>query len=446
MMPARPVIGKILHRRGRSAGQRTSRDLAPTSAVESLSKWNIQGLDSAQVESKSSTTPGCRASSGANFQAGTSLRPKDHPAFKALYPNTSSYFSLHQHARSEDIQASIHANDSRRLKPKENVAPPIFRPRMQGRQLNEHRTQRLLQPDKATFPGCPSYELTSSSEVEPRGEIQQARLQGHPLPGAPRLAHRIEAKLQNESCPPQRSPVKARRHTIGAPILSYDGRPRTLARKSNYGNLRDASEDDRWRRHSMPINQAASISTAPLLNRAHLNKPLPPIPCDASEKPIQLRTAHRPAESTSTKGLQRPQPWSASGRLHHDVATTLHEQWEPAVTHETVTRRVHEVREHQIFPQVHNHHVHHRTQPVVDLELLPARHFVPVDGGYAEVNEYDLPSHARPTAEWLRAETMAKLYPKREGRSPVNNNEAPTLEGVERNFDGNARHRPPMRT
>ncbi|RYP72347.1 hypothetical protein DL771_004321 [Monosporascus sp. 5C6A] len=78
-----------------------------------------------------------------------------------------------------------------------------------------------------------------------------------------------------------------------------------------------------------------------------------------------------------------------------DVGTEM--SYNPAVTHETVRPKVHEVKEEQIYREVHNYDVYHRVQPVYDVEILPPKHFVPgPDGALTEVSEQDLPCTGQP--------------------------------------------------
>jgi hypothetical protein len=48
-----------------------------------------------------------------------------------------------------------------------------------------------------------------------------------------------------------------------------------------------------------------------------------------------------------------------------------------AVVHETVFPEIHHIRHEDITREIHNHHVYNRTLPIVDVQVLPARHFVP---------------------------------------------------------------------
>ncbi|KAI1213378.1 uncharacterized protein F4807DRAFT_470741 [Annulohypoxylon truncatum] len=77
-----------------------------------------------------------------------------------------------------------------------------------------------------------------------------------------------------------------------------------------------------------------------------------------------------------------------------------------AVTHETVRPYVHEIKEEQIHREIHNHDVYHRVQPVYDVEVLPARHFVPGSAGaLVEVSEDDLPECTGSNQKWHIGET-----------------------------------------
>nr|POE51800.1 hypothetical protein CFP56_26007 [Quercus suber] len=91
--------------------------------------------------------------------------------------------------------------------------------------------------------------------------------------------------------------------------------------------------------------------------------------------------------------------------------TTVHERWAPAVTHETIVENVHEIREQVITREIHTHHYYHRILPVIDIEVLPARHFVPMEGGYAEIAEEEVPGRGGKNAQWMIAEMVSKMLP-----------------------------------
>ncbi len=78
-----------------------------------------------------------------------------------------------------------------------------------------------------------------------------------------------------------------------------------------------------------------------------------------------------------------------------------------AVVHETVHQDVHHVREELIRREIHEHDVYHRILPVVDVEVLPARHFLPVEGGgLVEISADEVPGR---TNNWVLAETVSQI-------------------------------------
>lgn len=82
--------------------------------------------------------------------------------------------------------------------------------------------------------------------------------------------------------------------------------------------------------------------------------------------------------------------------------TTVHEVWAPAVTHETITHPVHEIREERITREIHEDHVYHRILPITDVQVLPARHFVRTDSGLKEMKiEEKVLGRARKQAQRL---------------------------------------------
>ncbi|KAK8055409.1 hypothetical protein PG993_000636 [Apiospora rasikravindrae] len=73
----------------------------------------------------------------------------------------------------------------------------------------------------------------------------------------------------------------------------------------------------------------------------------------------------------------------------------------PAVTHEHVRPEVREVREERIERHIHNYDIYPQIQPIYDLEILPARHFIEdADGNRIEVAESDLPCCTGENQRW----------------------------------------------
>ena len=151
-----------------------------------------------------------------------------------------------------------------------------------------------------------------------------------------------------------------------------------------------------------------------------------------------LATVSRPARGLSAPprplhSLRRPGKGGRIVDLSSTEDTTLHERWAPAVTHETIREDVHAIREEVITREIHNHHVFHRVLPIVDIEVLPARHFVPVEGGYAEISEDEVPGRTGPNTQWVIAETMSKMLPESKGPVIPQHFSASRFEGPEYN-------------
>ena len=75
--------------------------------------------------------------------------------------------------------------------------------------------------------------------------------------------------------------------------------------------------------------------------------------------------------------------------------------------HENVQKQVHHVREEVITREIHDHDVYHRILPVIDVEVLPPRHFLPVEGGgLVEISASEVPGRGK---NWVIAETASKI-------------------------------------
>lgn len=96
--------------------------------------------------------------------------------------------------------------------------------------------------------------------------------------------------------------------------------------------------------------------------------------------------------------------------LRNTVDTTVDEKWAPAVVHETVNREVHHIREEVVTREIHNYHIFHRILPIIDVEVLPARHFVPDGrGGKIEISEDEIPGRTGPYQRtWAIVENVTR--------------------------------------
>ncbi|MCJ1470375.1 hypothetical protein MMC07_009020 [Pseudocyphellaria aurata] len=89
------------------------------------------------------------------------------------------------------------------------------------------------------------------------------------------------------------------------------------------------------------------------------------------------------------------------------INTEVIETFAPAVVHETVHQDIHHIREEVITREIHTHDVYHRILPVIDVEVLPPRHFLPVEGGgLVEISGSEVPGRGQ---NWVIAETASKI-------------------------------------
>ena len=178
--------------------------------------------------------------------------------------------------------------------------------------------------------------------------------------------------------------------------------------------------------------------------RSSLDKPLPPRPSAEFADDLE---GDRVLRQESGAGLQHDEHPGYTNELADKAVdltgvvdltntqdTTLHERWAPAVTYETIYQDVHEIRHEKITREIHNHHVFHRVLPIVDIEVLPSRHFVPVEGGYAEIAEEEVPGRAGPNAQWVIAETVSKLLPQSKGPVVPERFSAAKFEGTQGDY------------
>ncbi|GAB1735916.1 hypothetical protein NU219Hw_g5250t1 [Hortaea werneckii] len=215
------------------------------------------------------------------------------------------------------------------------------------------------------------------------------------------------------------SPLNTQKHTPNRPSLESPVSPitpsnRSLSHKQNYTDLRQSTD--------LPRSGGGIVSQPGSARRVSLDKPLPPAPSDEYD-----------AELDDDRVISRETRPDLNGivDLNNTEDSTLHEKWAPAVTHETVREDVHNIREEVITREIHNHHVFHRVLPIVDIEVLPARHFVPMEGGYAEISEDEVPGRAGQNAQWVIAETMSKMLPESKTTSTPPNFTASSFEGSE---------------
>ena len=156
--------------------------------------------------------------------------------------------------------------------------------------------------------------------------------------------------------------------------------------------------------------------------RLSLDKPLPltPLAMMSDDRPLS-------ANSKAFGELSGIGDETSSGQSAQDSAgpfnldgvdvkkepetVSLHEHQAPAITHETIKAQHQQVRQEVITRETHDYHIYHRILPIVDIEVLPARHFVPIQDGFVEIDEEELPGRTRDKVNWAIAEMVSKRMP-----------------------------------
>ncbi|KAK4457338.1 hypothetical protein QBC42DRAFT_291672 [Cladorrhinum samala] len=121
-------------------------------------------------------------------------------------------------------------------------------------------------------------------------------------------------------------------------------------------------------------------------------------------RPSSSETQHPSAEQSLKNVLDNSNKAAARAGKSPEIARETTDKTTvaaPAVTHEVVKPKVHEIMHEQIERDVHEHHVVQKIQPVVDVEVLPAKHYVPgPDGRLVEVAEQNLPGCTGENSNW----------------------------------------------
>ncbi|KAK4494327.1 hypothetical protein PRZ48_014625 [Zasmidium cellare] len=174
------------------------------------------------------------------------------------------------------------------------------------------------------------------------------------------------------------------------------------------------------------------------IRRSSLEKPLPELPL-----PLQLLHRDEAYDSgiDSELGKERSYlvrasevPIDLKGVVDLDDTEDTHVEtnWAPAVTHEDRTVNTHEIIQHAITREIHNHHIFHRILPIVDVEVLPARHFVPTEGGgLEEITAADAPVDSTERLQQLISEAVASMLPKTEEQDVPRHFSARTFEDTD---------------
>ena len=184
------------------------------------------------------------------------------------------------------------------------------------------------------------------------------------------------------------------------PRTGYDGRA-----------LREGDDGDLARQISIPRKQVGTSANVPQFsvqppkpsNRQQgqsrnqsASKPLPPAPVfsnDVSGAQDAQEVVNRAKSNTyDTRVIEKFAPGMSIRDYTAFVQAITNQLPSSAVVHETVHKDIHHIREERITRDIHNHDVYHRILPIVDVEVLPPRHFLPVEGGgLVEISASEVP-------------------------------------------------------
>ncbi|KAK0344711.1 hypothetical protein LTS02_014440 [Friedmanniomyces endolithicus] len=245
----------------------------------------------------------------------------------------------------------------------------------------------------------------------------------------------------------KREPIDNQAGGIGSPITpvtSYGGRG--LNHKANDNDLRRSSDVARSQSPNLQRVEprTSTDSDRRRIKRTSLEKALPARPSDEfTADPEHDQVMRRDLGAAGAENRHPGHTKELADKavdltgiidLSNTTDATLHEKWAPAVTHEKVIQNVHHIREERITREFHNHHVFHRILPITDIQVLPARHFVPIEGGYAEISATELPARTGVNAQWLLAELASKGLPRSQAPIVPDRFTARTFKGTEGDY------------
>ncbi|CAK1356467.1 unnamed protein product [Cercospora beticola] len=119
------------------------------------------------------------------------------------------------------------------------------------------------------------------------------------------------------------------------------------------------------------------------IKRQSLEKPLPPPP----EGKRLNNFEHHPSTSASQPQFLVQDSSTPISLAEHGISltntedTTIHTTQAPAVTNETIIVNTHEHITEAITREIHTHDIYHRVLPIIDVEVLPPRHFIESSSG-----------------------------------------------------------------
>jgi hypothetical protein len=146
-------------------------------------------------------------------------------------------------------------------------------------------------------------------------------------------------------------------------------------------------------------------------------KPLPPLPNSVSTDGVYTldRSADQKQEGAreySIRDSSNPIDASSVVDLSNTTDTDVYTTIAPAVTHETIHPEYHHIREERVTREIHNYDIYHRILPIIETEILPARHFIHnAAGELVEIPASAIPGRTHSTQQWSVEEVAPTAPP-----------------------------------
>ncbi|USW58193.1 hypothetical protein Slin15195_G115120 [Septoria linicola] len=161
--------------------------------------------------------------------------------------------------------------------------------------------------------------------------------------------------------------------------------------------------------------------------RLSVDKALAPAPEGQAVKNFSTpSTQPRPQPEHLVHDSDTPIGLAAHGiDLRDTEDTTVYTTQAPAVVHEQIRVDTHEIITERVEREIHTHDVFHRILPIVDVEVLPPRHFIQTpEGGRYEISPAQAPGGAAQNLNLQRViqeavdREVARMYPPQIGPRP----------------------------
>lgn len=214
--------------------------------------------------------------------------------------------------------------------------------------------------------------------------------------------------------------------------------PSQLSHKPDIQDLRRSIENAENLEPGRPQRSGTKIRS---IRRSSLQKPLPELPLplgalsgeESYDSAVNSELGQEPGYLV--KDSKTPVDLKGVVDLRDTVDTDVQKTWSPAVIHEKRIVNTHEIVQRAITREIHNHHIFHRVLPIMDIEVLPARHFVlDENGGLVEIPAEEAPVESPERLHQLISETVANMMPKTEAPAGPRQFTACNFEGTDGDY------------